>query len=156
MPVIVVGADTPSGREIAATLLSRGGEVRCFVTDPAAGASLRAQGAKVAIGDLSDRSHVGAAASNAFTAVLLETAALDDRPMSFADEPTEVVAAWAAALQEAGVQRVIWVGSHPSAAISGRAIEFAVVATDGRTYQDVAQEVADLNDRKKLASKPGT
>lgn len=150
MPVIVVGADTPTGEAIVTSLLSRGGEIRAFVTNAAGGAALRAQGAKVAVGDLSDGSHVAAAAYRAFTAVLVEASAEDGRPYAFAASATGVLTTWVDALREASVQRAIWVGDPPPSLIAGSAQEVTVVVPAGRADGDVAREVADLNDCEKL------
>ena len=58
MPVIVIGADTSQGRAVIEGLVEPGREVRAFVSDPAIGAELRELGVKVALGDVSDDSHV--------------------------------------------------------------------------------------------------
>ncbi len=58
MPVIVVGADTPQGRAVVEGLVEPGREVRAFVSDPIVGAELRDMGVKVALGDVSDDSHI--------------------------------------------------------------------------------------------------
>ena len=79
MPVIVIGADTPGGEEIVSRLLAREGQVRAFVTDRLVAERLKPLGVKVATGDVSDDSHVGAAATRCFSAVLLTAAASDDR-----------------------------------------------------------------------------
>ena len=71
MPVIVVGADTEIGLASIEGLLARQGEVRAFVTDPAVGASLKERRVKVALGDVSDPSHIEAAALHCFSAVLV-------------------------------------------------------------------------------------
>ena len=150
MPVIVVGADTPLGEPIVAALLARSGEVRSFVTDPITGAAFREQGVKVAVGDLSDGSHVGAAACNAFTAVLVEAAVDDGRSLAFAADSTEVMTAWVGGLRAAGVRRAIWVGDPPPELVDDSAPEASVVATAGRTAEEIAEAVADLNDRETL------
>jgi uncharacterized protein YbjT (DUF2867 family) len=147
MPAIVVGADTPIGEAIVAALVSRGGEIRAFVSDPARAAALRALGVKAAIGDLSDGSHLTAAAHGAFTAVLVEAAILDGRPLDFAADTDGVLAAWGSAIRGSGVQRAIWVGGPLSSHLVGCAPEVAVVATNDRPDQEIAGEVADLNDR---------
>jgi putative NADH-flavin reductase len=143
MPVIVVGADTPIGGAILDRLRSRRGEIRAFVSDPGAAQRLRSEGVvKVALGDVSDGSHVGGAAAGCFSAVLVGEAAGDDRDRSFAASPQAVRAQWAAALEGAAVQRVIWVGvGGPQVAGS----ETAVVGTD-RSPAEVADEVARLDD----------
>ncbi len=109
MPVIVVGADTPLGGASIDALLPGVAELRAFITDPDLIGPLRARGVKVAIGDISDGSHVGGAALNAFCAVLIAEAAHDDRERSFAPTPRAVVEAWAEGLRDAGVTRAIWV-----------------------------------------------
>lgn len=151
MPVIVVGADTPVGEAIVAALLSRGGEIRAFVTDPERAAALRTLGTKVAVGDLSDESHVEAAAYNAFTAVVVEESVLDGRQFSFATDANGVLETWVRAIRESGPQRVIWVGNSPPSLEAPIAPEFAVVAPGNRAREEIAVEVADLNDRAVLS-----
>lgn len=112
MPVIVVGADTLLGEEILQRLTQPDREVRAFITDPTAAESLRERGVKVAIGDVSDDSHVSSACLNCFSAVLVDEAAQDDRVRAFAADPDSVITAWATAVAEAGVKRVIWVTSR--------------------------------------------
>ena len=145
MPVIVVGADTPSGAAVVAALLDRRGEVRAFVSDGAAAAALKAQSAKVAIGDISDGSHVGGAALNAFCAVVVAEAAIDDRERSFAADPGSVVAAWAEGLSDAAVKRIIVI-DHPDVPVgklSGIAAQYAVI--DGsEAPQSIAEETVRL------------
>lgn len=113
MPVIVVGGDTRQGLEVLAALHQPQREVRAFVSDEDIARSLREQGFKVALGDVSDGSHVEAAAMNCFSAVLMTEAAADQRERSFLDSRQEVLAAWARAVSAAKVKRVIWVGPGP-------------------------------------------
>lgn len=115
MPVIVVGADTPVGQAIIDALIEPDREVRAFVTDPAAAESLKRRGVKVALGDVSDPSHIEGAATHCFSAVLVTEAAGDDRERAFATDPEAVLGGWADAV--GSVQRAIWVtsDSHPSA-----------------------------------------
>ena len=150
MPVIVIGADTPSGEAVVAALLARGGEVRAFVSSQPAARALKKRGVKVATGDLSDGSHVGAASFNAFSAVLVEAATADGRAHEFAQDPIGVLAVWATALQDAGVRRAIWVGSPPEALVATSAPEVTVVSPAKRTNDEVARLVADLNDLEDL------
>lgn len=149
MPVIVVGADTPLGEAIMDALLPRDGEVRAFVTSESAAAALKSRGVKVAIGDVSDGSHVGGAALNAFCAVLVETAAADDRERSFAGDPKEVTAAWIEGINDAAVTRAIFVGSDPLPA-AGLQAELAVVDPTGVSPTEVAVQVAELEDAAEL------
>ena len=109
MPVIIVGADTENGRAIAEGLGSPDREVRVFVTDPSEGLSFKSSGLKVAVGDVSDESHIEGACIGCFTAVLVVEAAEDKRERSFASSAEEVTAGWARAVDRAGVRRVIWV-----------------------------------------------
>lgn len=147
MPVIVVGADTEVGRAVVTALLNREGEVRAFVSQPSVGAELKTLGVKVAIGDVSDASHVGPAALNAFSAVLIAEAASDERERSFAKEPGAVIGTWVEGLADAGVRRVIWVGSDPAPEnLTTVAPEFFAVETRERESADVGREVAKLDD----------
>src|SRR5690606_40838579 len=91
MPVIVVGADTASGRRIVERLVSPDREVRAFVTDAGAAESLRGLGVKVALGDVSDDSHVAGACLNCFSAVLVTEASAVARLRSFADTGESVL-----------------------------------------------------------------
>jgi putative NADH-flavin reductase len=109
MPVIVIGADTPSGRSIVDGLVEPGREVRAFVTDPDVAMELRRSGVKVALGDVSDDSHVQGASTNCFTAVLVTEAARDGRERSFAATESQVLGGWASAVAASDVTRVIWV-----------------------------------------------
>jgi uncharacterized protein YbjT (DUF2867 family) len=156
MPVIVVGADTDVGNAVVDALLPNAAQVRAFVTDPEAGTLLKAKHVKVAIGDVSDASHVGGAALNAFCAVLVTAAAGDERERSFAADPPAVLAAWAEGLTDGGVPRAIWVTapSCPADVVStvaaGSAPEVAVVDAAGRSPGAVATEVARLEDAARL------
>lgn len=150
VPVIVVGADTPQGRPIVEALLERAGEVRAFVSDPAAAADLKEFGVKVAVGDVSDPSHVGGATLQVFSAVAVAAAARDRRPRAFADDPEDVLATWAQAFADAGVRRVIYVDDRPTPRIVEafrRAVpEVATVDTRDRSHAEVAARVAALDD----------
>ncbi len=147
MPVIVIGADTPLGRATMDELLPRASEVRAFVTSPDAAASLRSQGVKVALGDVSDGSHVGGAALNAYCAVLIAEAAADGRERSFAETPQAVISSWIEGLNDAGVTRVIFVGDRPApAALAALKAELAIVTAAGRPDAQVAAEVSRLED----------
>lgn len=149
MPVIVVGADTPLGTAIVEELTRRGGEVRAFVGDREAAATMSAAGLKVAVGDLSDATHVSAASLGAFCAVLVEEAAGDGRELGFARDVGGVFSAWAQALAAAGITRVVWVGDEGATRPSG-APEEVTVATAGAAPAAIAARVADLNDRARL------
>lgn len=125
MPVMVVGADTTQGGEITQRLLDPDREVRVFVTDPEVAEEWRRSGAKVALGDVSDDSHVAAACLNCFSVVLVAHAARDQRLRSFADSDDAVFRGWARAVSTAGVQRVIWVLESEPPEVTGP--EVAVV-----------------------------
>jgi nucleoside-diphosphate-sugar epimerase len=145
MPVIVVGADTPKGRAVVEELVEPGREVRAFVSDPDTGAELRALGVKVALGDVSDDSHVQGACMNCFTAVLITEAARDGRERSFATSEVKVLEGWAAAAAASGVTRVIWVhdGEPPR-------VEVREVRTVSPDHPDLVAEVAALDDARFL------
>jgi uncharacterized protein YbjT (DUF2867 family) len=148
MPVIVVGADTEYGSAVAEALSTRQGEVRAFVTDPESAQPLRALGIKVAIGDVSDASHVAGAALGAFSAVMIAEAGLDDRERSFAASYEALLAAWAEGLRDAGVSRVIWVAPEVQLpeAIASSGIPGAVVDSRDRNPRAAAAEAARLDD----------
>lgn len=153
MPVIVVGADTPVGAAIVEALQPGAAELRAFVTDPGTIDGLKSRGVKVAVGDVSDGSHVGGAAMRAFCAVLVPEAAVDDRERSFAATPAAVLGAWLEGVADAGVHRVIWLDDPrlPGAVelLAGCAAEVAVVPTKGRTVAEIAADVAANEARPK-------
>ncbi|HSF87519.1 MAG TPA: hypothetical protein VLG28_17910 [Acidimicrobiia bacterium] len=148
MPVIVVGADTEVGRAAVDALLPDAAEVRAFVTDPNAIDPLKALGVKVAVGDVSDGSHVGGAALNAFCAVLVQEAATDERERSFANTVKEVIAAWAEGLRDSDVHRTIWVGDvavgQAGEVLAAATPEFASVPTADRSPDEIAADIARL------------
>ena len=154
MPLIVVGADTAVGQAVVAKALRRGGEVRAFVTDPEVAAALRDRGVKVAVGDVSDDSHVGGAAAGCFSAVLVPVAAFDGRPLAFVDDPPAAVAGWVEAVVTSGVTRVLLIDEpHLPAvaeAISSRAPQSAVVPVEDRSPEEIAAQVAELDDAGRL------
>ncbi|HEX9865700.1 MAG TPA: NAD(P)H-binding protein [Acidimicrobiia bacterium] len=146
MPVIVVGADTRLGRAVVAGLIEPGREVRAFVSDPGAAAELKRAGVKVALGDVSDDSHVQGASTNCFTAVMMTEAARDGRERSFAGDERQVLEGWAAAAEASGVVRVIWV--HDGDAPPTGTKESAVVST---SHPDLVAEVVALDDATALS-----
>jgi uncharacterized protein YbjT (DUF2867 family) len=150
MPVIVVGADTPLGLAVIDAVLEPDREVRAFVSDPEVGAGLKARGVKVALGDVSDASHVAGACTNAFSAVLVGEAAGDGREVAFASSPAAVWEAWAEAVSEAAVTRVIWVLDGDGEPPPSGAPETALVGASGRSTAEVAAEVAHLDDAAQL------
>ncbi|MCH7900680.1 MAG: NAD(P)H-binding protein [Acidobacteria bacterium] len=115
MPVIVVGADTTAGQAILQRLQKPEREVRAFVSDERVGAQLKKSGFKVALGDVSDESHIETASTRCFSAILIAEAATDDRERSFAGTVDEVLGGWARAVVNSEVTRVIWVSQadHP-------------------------------------------
>lgn len=145
MPLIVVGADTDAGEAILARFNGPDREIRAFVTDEATGFRLKDRGFKVATGDVSDESHVEAASLRCFSAVLIASAASDDRERSFASTPEEVLAGWARAVSSSGVNRVIWVteGSPPDTKVN----EVAVVDP---ADPNLASAVLDLDEAASL------
>ena len=142
MPIMIVGADTGIGRPIVEHVVDSVREVRAFVSDSHIAAELKALGVKTALGDVSDDSHVGAACTNVFTAVLVGEAAEDARERSFASTPAAVLAAWSRAVSGAGVRRVLWVGVSEPPDVS--VPEVAVVATEG-PIEEIVRTVASLD-----------
>ncbi len=154
MPVLVVGADTELGAVIVEALLARNGEVRAFVSDPDTGIALKERGVKVATGDVSDGSHVGGAALNTFSVVLVPEAAFDGRERSFAADAPAVFAAWAEGLADARANRAIWLADERApggdAVLRPAVAELAVVDTSGRSAQEIAAEVTRLDELRAL------
>lgn len=148
MPVIVIGADHPVGTAVVEVLVGRAGEVRAFVTDPQEAERLRSLGVKVAVGDVSDETHIGAAALGAFAAVLVTPAADDGRDLAFA-RPVAVPGLWVRAVADAGITRLIVVGDD-EVAVPGTMAEHAFVATSDRRFDAIAAEVAALEDAERL------
>jgi hypothetical protein len=153
MPVIVIGADTAVGAAIVAALEPASGEIRVFVTDPGRGEQYR-NVSKVAVGDLSDGSHVGGAAIGAFCAIAITAAASDGRERYFAADPAAVLAQWADGLSDAGVGRVITVGRaddlpHPNP-LALVAAQHGFVDTSGKDIGAIAAEVARLESAASL------
>jgi putative NADH-flavin reductase len=140
MPVIVVGADTPIGERILERFMGSDRELRAFVTDPGVAPTWRAQGVKVAVGDVSDDTHLSGACLNCFSAVLVMTAAEDDRERAFASSPLAVLASWVRAAEAGGVRRVICVGDIPPPSTTGP--EVAVVSPG---HPDLVEEVHRLD-----------
>ena len=145
MPVIVIGADTPVGTAIVGGLVEPGREVRAFVTDVESAAALKNLGVKVAIGDVSDETHIEGAATRCFTAVLVGEAATDARERSFAPDPESVHRAWSRGISASGVKRAIWVidGEPPSSRVG----EVAVVTPDD---PDLVEKVVAIDDARTL------
>lgn len=148
MPVIVVGADTHLGSTIVRALLGGSAEVRAFVTDSDAVEPLRAEGAKVAVGDVSDGSHVGSAAYKTFCAILLAEASVDERERSFASTAQQVLDAWASGLRDAKTTRAIWVGEAPVdlAPLRSAISQVAAVGVLGRSIDEVTADVISLEE----------
>jgi uncharacterized protein YbjT (DUF2867 family) len=132
------------GRAIIDALIEPEREIRAFVSDVSAAEDLRRLGVKVALGDVSDPSHIGGACTRCFSAVLVTEAASDDRERSFAKTPEAVLAGWVDAVREAQVTRVIWVGD------GARPVPGVECATVTRSESDIASKVAALDDAAEL------
>lgn len=149
MPVIIVGADTPIGRDIVDGMRANGSEIRAFVTDLGAADALRRTGVHVAIGDVSDSSHVELACTSVHTAVLISEASSDTRERSFAVGWEQVLDGWLAAVGDAEVVRVIWVlGAHHRAwaGFEGRTGHDAVRVGAHAAAAGVVAEVLRIDD----------
>ena len=119
-------------------------EVRAFISDDRRVDELKAKNVKVALGDISDSSHVEAAGLNCFCAVLVVDAAIDARERAFAVDRVEVLEGWAEAIRNAGVRRAIWVGTDDTLLqIPPSAPEVATVIV-GRDMEAAVREVAHL------------
>ncbi|MGA9597607.1 MAG: hypothetical protein WBV06_15745 [Acidimicrobiia bacterium] len=147
MPVLVIGADTDLGHAIVPALRPASGELRIFASDADAVARYR-EFAKVAIGDISDGTHVGGAATGAFCAIVIAAVAHDDRERYFAATTVELFGQWADGLAEAGIARIIVVGAErelPSPdPLHKAAIEYHHVDTAGKSIDQIVSEVTDL------------
>lgn len=123
MPVLICGAATAVGRQIAHNLLHEGGEVRLFsVGDVAA---LRQQGAFVSHGTWDDEGRLEAALTDVHTLVFV--------PHGLAWPAERIAAAakvCATAATQAGVQRVIMVSSL-GATRSHEPLRVALAAAEG-------------------------
>ena len=149
--MIVIGADTAVGAAAVEAIVPAAAEVRAFISDPRRADDLKAQGVKVALGDVSDFSHVEAAALNCFCAVLVTQAAMDGRERAFAVTRQEVWEGWATAIRNAGLQRTIWVSSDDfSPQLPASTPEVATVLVRGST-EDAAREIAELEDAQDLS-----
>lgn len=142
---MVVGADTARGRAIIDRLVDPAREVRAFVSDARVAEQLKTRGVKVALGDVTDESHVAGACLNCFSVVFVDEACTDERERSFASDIAAIRRVWAAAAGQAGVQRVIWVTTAAPPPVD--AAESAVA--DPRS-PDVADEVFRLDDARQL------
>jgi putative NADH-flavin reductase len=145
MPVMVVGADTETGRALIDGLVAPGREVRAFVSDPGAVAELKSLGVKVALGDVSDESHIQGSLTNCFTAVLVTEAARDERERSFATSEEQVIKGWASAAAASGVTRVIWVHDGEPPTMAG--VETRTVSP---VSPGLVEEVLALDDARTL------
>lgn len=150
MPVIVVGADTPLGFRIVEALADTDQEVRAFVTEPGIRPRLKGLGIKVATGDVSDASHVEAACTNAFTAVLVTEAATDDRERSFAADRAAVLTGWAEAVGTANVSRVIWIdgGEPPTTQVVEEVVVDPAIPVD-----ELLRRVVSLDEAESIPSR---
>ncbi len=149
MPVIVIGADTELGHAIVPALQPASGEIRLFASDDDAVRRYRGF-CKVAVGDISDGTHVGGAAIGAFCAVVIATAAHDDRERHFADTPEALLEQWADGLQDAAISRVILVGAPgelPPHRLDRIGAEFIHIDTTGLSAAETANQVSDAESR---------
>jgi len=115
------------------------------VSDERVGAQLKKSGFKVALGDVSDESHIETASTRCFSAILIAEAAMDDRERSFAGTVDEVLGGWARAVVNSEVTRVIWVSQadHPRTPTR----EFARVDPDD---PELVEKVVALDDAQMI------
>ena len=114
MPVVVTGASTAVGRAFIARLTSAGAEVRAHLSGRTDAESLRALGAKVAVGDLADVGALRTVMADAHTVCHLAGGMrLED--VGADDDSDEQTTGWALeAAREAGVRRFLFL-SYPGA-----------------------------------------
>lgn len=143
------------GEAVVEALTARDGEIRAFVSTPATATALKASGVKVALGDVSDGSHVGGAALHCFSVVFVTDAASDPRPRAFAESPQAVFAAWGEAVEMASPERVIWVAQSSDDAPPAFEVPIARVVVADRPFADVAAEVVRLDDQEALPGELG-
>jgi uncharacterized protein YbjT (DUF2867 family) len=108
MPVMVTGAEDGLGAAVVRRLLATGGEVRTFLDATEFGQqrarALRAQGCKVALGELDDEGHLEAALAQVHT-----VAHCHGGPLHDPDAQLTAAATLASAALGAGVRRLVWV-----------------------------------------------
>lgn len=157
MPVIIVGADAPVGELIVEAVAPAAAEVRAFISDVERADEFKQRGAKVAVGDVSDHSHVEGACLHCFCAILVMDAASDSRERSFAPHARAVFQGWGLAIAAAGVRRAIWVGAPADLEVLPEPdpgnMETARVSTDPARHphlRSVAGEVARLEGLRRL------
>ena len=158
VPVIIIGADAPVGAAIAEAVAPAAAEVRVFISDQALSDEFKRRGAKVALGDVSDFSHVEAACLHCFCAIWVMEAAADERERAFAADPGTVFAGWARAAVAAQIKRAIWVGTGADHDLApapppGSPMETARVVADSSRFgnvREVAEETARLEGARRL------
>ncbi len=108
MPVLVTGAEDGLGARVIEQLRASGGEVRAYLDATVAGeaeaSALRAQGCKVAVGELDDEGHLEAAMAQVHTVAHCWGGALHDL-----DQQVTAAATVASALLGAAVRRLVWI-----------------------------------------------
>jgi hypothetical protein len=153
MPVLVIGADTELGHAIVPALQPASGEIRVFASDADAVADYRSF-AKVAVGDVSDGTHVGGAAIGAFCAIVIAAAAHDERERHFADSTEELFAQWADGLRDAGISRVIVVGNRDGLPdrvhLDAIGAEYSMIDTTDLAMADIVASVAAAESAARL------
>ena len=148
--MIVIGADTPVGDAIVQVVSQSAAEVRAFISFDRWRDDLKMLKVRVALGDVSDFSHVEAACSNCFCAVLVVEAAVDGRERAFADDRWDVLEGWAEAIRNAGVRRAIWVGGEDTLSrLPSSAPEVATVTVED-DIEATARRVAYLEELVRL------
>jgi len=147
IPVLVIGADTDLGRALVPALRSDAAELRVFCSDPAAAEPYRGF-AKIAVGDISDGTHVGGAATGAYCAVVIAAAAHDARERAFATDTESLFGQWAGGLAEAEVHRIIVVGERHLVPdpdpLSAACSDYHTVDTADRAIASVVDEIVSL------------
>jgi NADH dehydrogenase len=174
VPVVVTGASGLVGTALVPRLLEGGSEVRAVVRRQAAADSLRALGAKVAVGDVSNPDLLAAALRDAHTVChLVGGLVLPEASYEATNLGTTTAALEAA--RDAGVVRFLFLsypGSHPSSrnaylratgkaeeAVRHSGLEFLIVRSSfvfGRGSRWLAEMVAAARRPLAIVIGPGT
>ena len=132
--ILVVGGTGDLGGRVVRLLLDQGHDVRCMVREGSSDTALRALGAEVVRGDLTDPASLPAACQGATTVVATATAigrVLDGARTPTIHQVDEVgMAALVTAAESAGVGRFVYVSFPGVDAAIGTPLERAKLATE--------------------------
>ncbi|MFP5225593.1 MAG: hypothetical protein ACLGH3_08620 [Actinomycetota bacterium] len=130
MPVLVLGADSPLGRELCLGLLAAGGQVRAYCQYEPEG--LRSLGVFVALGGPVDVPRLEAALTGVHT--LIHLTGRDVRRHSEEEEALEVTSISAHAAE---IPRVVVAIAEDAPARTRRAVDAGLVHTEGCDFETI-------------------